>query len=387
MAIGVAAIIAVSAISSGGQYLVFKELKTFGLESIWVFRKKNDKDPNKALRSGAGIDETDYQLLRQGYCDKLRLITPLVYHQGKKLIIRRSDRYSNANIRGVGVDYFKINNDQLVDGRFFTLSDEQRSRAVAIIGSMPKDDLFPPYESAVGEYIRIQGKKVMVIGILRDKSRDFLASIGSTGGRDPNNRILVPYTYLQSLNEKDRLNSIDVLQGQAISLAAAEGATDQVVALLERTHSGRFSYRHETMAKYIETANRILNGVSIIGLVAAFVSLLVGGMGVMNIMSTSVLERTREIGLRRSIGARRVDILIQFLVEAILIGLVGGGIGLLVGGGLSYILSWWSDFPLQPTWVTVMVALSVSIGVGLLSGLAPAIRAAKLRPVVALRYE
>jgi putative ABC transport system permease protein len=387
MAIGVAAIIAVSAISSGGHYLVFKELKTFGLESIWVFRQKNDKDPNKALRSGTGIDETDYQLLRQGCCDKLRLISPIVYHQGEKLIIRKSDRYSNANIRGVGVDYFKINNDQLVDGRKFTLSDEQRSRAVAIIGSMPKDDLFPSYESAVGQYIRIQGKKVMVIGVLRDKSRDFLASIGSTGGRDPNNRILVPYTYLQSLNEKDRLDSIDVLQGQAVSLAAAQDATDQVEALLDRTHSGRFSYRHETMAKYIETANRILNGVSIIGLVAAFVSLLVGGMGVMNIMSTSVLERTREIGLRRSIGARKVDILIQFLVEAMLIGLVGGGIGLAVGGGSSYILSWWSDFPLQPTWVMVILALSVSIGVGLLSGLAPAIRAANLRPVVALRYE
>jgi putative ABC transport system permease protein len=387
MAIGVAAIIAVSAISSGGHYLVFKELKTFGLESIWVFRQMDDKDPNKALRSGTGIDETDYQLLRQGCCDKLRLITPLVYHQGEKLIIRRSDRYSNANIRGVGVDYFKINNDQLVDGREFTLSDEQRSRAVAIIGSMPKDDLFPSYQGAVGEYIRIQGKKVMVIGVLRDKSRDFLTSIGSGGGRDPNNRILLPYTYLQSLNDQDQLDSIDVLQGQAVSLAAAEDATDQVEALLERTHSGRFSYRHETMAKYIDTANRILNGVSIIGLVAAFVSLLVGGMGVMNIMSTSVLERTREIGLRRSIGARKVDILIQFLVEAMMIGVVGGGIGLVVGAGSSYILSWWSDFPLQPTWIMVTLALSVSIGVGLLSGLAPAIRAANLRPVVALRYE
>jgi putative ABC transport system permease protein len=100
-----------------------------------------------------------------------------------------------------------------------------------------------------------------------------------------------------------------------------------------------------------------------------------------------VLERTREIGLRRSIGARKVDILIQFLVEAMMIGLVGGGIGLVVGGGSSYILSFLSDFPLQPTWIMVTLALSVSIGVGLLSGLAPAIRAANLRPVVALRYE
>ncbi|MES9848651.1 MAG: ABC transporter permease [Candidatus Thiodiazotropha sp.] len=387
MAVGVAAIIAVSAISSGGHFLVFNELKTFGLESLWVFRQKNDKDPNKALRKGSGIDETDYQLIRQGCCDKLKNITPLVYSQGRRIVVRRGDRYSNAEIRGVGVDYFQINNDQLVDGRYFTLSDEQRNRGVAIIGPIARNDLFPPYATVVGEHIRIQGKKVMVIGVLREKSRDFLASIGSTGGRDVNNRILVPYTYLQMLKGKDHANAIDGLQGEAVSLEAAEEAAEQVESLLQRNHSGRFNYRHETMAQYIETANRILNGVSIIGLVAAFVSLLVGGMGVMNIMSTSVLERTREIGLRRSIGARKSDILSQFLVEAMMIGLIGGGIGLVVGIGASFILSWLSDFPLQPTWLMVTVALCVSISVGLLSGLAPAIRAANLRPVVALRYE
>ncbi|MEW8028629.1 MAG: ABC transporter permease [Candidatus Thiodiazotropha sp.] len=387
MAVGVAAIIAVSAISSGGHYLVFNELKTFGLESLWVFRQKNDKDPNKALRKGSGIDETDYQLIRQGCCDKVKHVTPLVYSQGRRVIVRRGDSYSNAEIRGVGVDYFQINNDQLVDGRYFTLSDELRNRGIAIIGPIARNDLFPPYATVVGEHIRIQGKKVMVIGVLREKSRDFLASIGSTGGRDVNNRILVPYTYLQMLKGKDQAKAIDGLQGEAVSLEAAEEAVGQIESLLQRNHSGRFNYRHETMAQYIETANRILGGVSIIGLVAAFVSLLVGGMGVMNIMSTSVLERTREIGLRRSIGARKSDILSQFLMEAMMIGLIGGGIGLVVGIGASFVLSWLTNFPLQPTWLMVTVALCVSISVGLLSGLAPAIRAANLRPVVALRYE
>jgi ABC-type antimicrobial peptide transport system permease subunit len=387
MATGVAAIISVSAISRGGHHLVFNELRTFGLESVWVFRQKNDKDPNRALRHGSGIDEVDYQLIRQRCCDKVKYVTPLVYGNGLPMIIRRGNSYSNAELRGVGVDYLAINNDRLLDGRPFNISDEQRNRGVAIIGTIVCNDLFSNYEEAIGGYIRLNGEKVMVIGVLEEKSRDLLASIGSSGGRDANNRILIPYTYLQQINGQAQTGMIDGLQAQAVSLEVADEAAEQVKAVLKRNHNYRYNYRHETMARYIGTANRILSGVSIVGLVAAFVSLLVGGMGVMNIMSTSVLERTREIGLRRAIGASKADIFIQFLVEAIVIGLVGGGIGLLVGFGVSVVLAWWSAFPLQPTWYMVAIAMFVSIGVGLFSGLAPAIRAANLRPVVALRYE
>ncbi|HBS26263.1 MAG TPA: hypothetical protein DD827_03890, partial [Gammaproteobacteria bacterium] len=138
---------------------------------------------------------------------------------------------------------------------------------------------------------------------------------------------------------------------------------------------------------YLSTTDRILGGVGVVGIVAASISLLVGGMGIMNIMSTSVLERTREIGLRKALGARRSDILWQFLLEAVIISGIGGLIGLLLGGGSSFIIAKFTNFPLIPSPLAIIAALLVSVLVGILSGYLPARRAAGLHPVEALRYE
>ena len=156
---------------------------------------------------------------------------------------------------------------------------------------------------------------------------------------------------------------------------------------LLNNHPDGFDYAAETMASYIETTNRILNGVSIIGIVSASISLLVGGMGIMNVMGTAVLERTREIGVRKAIGAREQDIMSQFLMEAALISAVGGLFGLVIGTIASTVLAKLTGFPLIPSTWQVVGALVISVAVGLLSGFLPARRAARMKPVQALRTE
>lgn len=379
--IGIAAVIAVSTISKGGNHLIFRELETFGLKSVWVFRHYNNKDPNRKARKGSGIDNHDLRSLHN-CCSAVESLSPVV-RPAESIIIQNRNRFSNASIKGVNAQFSVIANDKLVQGRLLKKADIDRRRAVAVIGPTVAKDLFGE-SNPLNNFIRIDQKKYLVVGLLEEKSRDFLSSIGSAGGQDANNRILLPYTSLQKHNGN---NSINFLRIRAHSLQVAEQAAQQVEALLQRAHKNQFEYTHETMAQYIKTTNRILQGVEIIGIVAASISLLVGGMGIMNIMGTSVLERTREIGLRKAMGAREIDILWQFLLEASMIALIGGSAGLLLGGLLSVALAQMTGFPLTPSLFIIVLGLLVSILTGVLSGYLPAKRAAALHPVDALRHE
>jgi len=384
IAVGIAAVMAVGTISKGGNYLIFSELETFGLNSLWVFRDRDDKDPNKIIREGTGIDNDIYQVLKADCCPDVKRLSAMVSGpRSRRTIIQTSNRYSNAQVQGVDVSLTTIGNDVITLGRALRERDINGRRTVAILGPTAVEDLFGS-ASPIGREFRIDRRKFVVIGVLQDKSRDFLASIGSLGGQDANNRILIPYsTYQQMLGHK----KINYLQAEATTQAKAKAAADQLIAVLKRYNGRSYAYKSDTMATYIATTQRILDGVAMIGIVAASVSLLVGGMGIMNMMSTSVLERTREIGLRKAVGARRRDIMSQFLLEAIIISSVGGIIGLTLGAGASLILAEITGFPLTPSFVVILIALIVSVVVGVISGYLPARRAARLHPVEALRYE
>lgn len=384
--IGIAAVVVVASVSKGGRSHVYSELETFGLASFWVYRDYEDKDPNRIVRSGTGIDNDDYTAVRSGCCSEIKRVTPVVTLRGGRILIQAGNRYSNSQIQGVGAEYTTINNDVPERGRFFREEDVIRNGEVAVIGTETQADLFGLYQNPIGKQIRMGVKKFTVIGVLKAKSRDFLASIGSAGGQNANKRILVPFTTFQKVfanGSKD----IQVLQSEAAGLSSSLPAAEQLKNLLKRRHAYRYAYKSENMAQYIVSANKIMRGVSVIGTIAAAVSLFVGGLGIMNIMSTSVLERTREIGLRKAIGAHRKEILLQFLIEAMLISGTGGVIGLLLGFVVGYVMVITTNLPLQASWVMACVALFVSFGVGLISGYYPAYRAAGLRPVEALRHE
>lgn len=384
IAIGISAVMAVGTISKSGRYLVFNELDTFGLKSVWVFRVNDEKDPNRLVRKGTGIETADLEALRNGACPAVSRLSPIVHPTTTRLLVRVGNRFSNAKVTGVGTEYAAINNDNLTAGRDFKLEDISRHRLVALIGPTVVADLFGGSIDPIGKEVRIDEKKYTVIGLLAGKSRDFLASIGSSGGQDANNRILLPYTTLQ---QQTGNRDVQVIQAEAVDLEHADAAVAQITRVLEYQHNRRYSYKSDTMAQYIATSNRILQGVSLIGIVAASISLLVGGMGIMNIISTSVLERTREIGLRKAVGARKRHILFQFLMESVIISTIGGILGLTVGAIASIALARITGFPLTPSWHIVTLALAVSVVVGLMSGFYPARRAAQLRPVIALRYE
>lgn len=383
IAIGIAAVMAVGAVSKGGNYLIFSELETFGLNSVWVYRDHDDKDPHRLVREGSGIKNDDYASLQSGCCPAVRRISAIV-HGEKRSIVQNHNRYSNADVQGVDTDYTRISNDVITAGRGLRGPDIVSRRAVALLGSTVVSDLFGTDTSPIGKEFRINGRKFTVIGLLKPKSRDFLASIGSSGGQDANNRILIPYTLQQQINGDKEINYV---QAEAVSLTQAPAAAGQIIDTLTWRNGRNYRYRSETMASYISTTDNILNGVSIIGIVAASVSLLVGGMGIMNIMSTSVLERTREIGLRKAVGARPQDIQLQFLLEATAISSFGGAIGLALGSLASVLLAMLTHFPLTPSPGLILIGLAVSIVVGIASGYLPARRAARLAPVEALRYE
>jgi ABC-type antimicrobial peptide transport system permease subunit len=383
IAIGIAAVMTVSAVSSGGRVFVIKELETFGLRSVWVYRDYADKDPHRRVRRGSGIDEQDLGVLDGPCCPAVSRFSPVVLGKGRP-VVQAGNRYSNAVVKGVGTHFSAINNDRLRLGRGLRTDDVRGRRPVALIGETVARDLFPGAINPVGRSLRIDGRKHRVVAVLGYKSRDLLASIGSEGGEDANNRILIPYTLAQQRNGN---REISYLQAEARSLAGAERAVSQIKGVLQRRHRGAYRYEKVTLASYLETVDRILAGIAAMGVVAASTSLLVGAIGVAGIMSTAVIERTREIGVRMALGARRRHIMTQFLAEAVLISLSGGLLGLIVGLAAGGLMDLAVGFSLVPTAGGILVGLMVSVLVGLASGYFPARRAARLRPVQALSHE
>lgn len=382
IAVGIGAVMVVGTVSQGIKQHIFAELKTYGLETLWIYRKEDDDNPYRKTREGSGIDNDDLKAL-QMCCPAVKKLSPVVYSENYEEPVRFKGNYIQVNLEGVGFDYVAINRDRLIAGRGLREEDIQRRQPVAIIGSKVRDELFGVHANPIGKELRWGDIRLTIIGMLQDKNRDFLAKLGAENF-DINKRVLIPYTlYQQQLSSKD----IHTLQAEAISLSDTQKALDEITAVLSKRHGERFEYTTESMEGWINTAKKVVRNVSLVGLLAASISLLVGGMGIMNIMSTSVVERTREIGIRKALGAYRRDILFQFLMEATVVSIIGGVLGLLLGMVAAFLIGVLSGYALGVSWATAIIALLVSIAVGLLSGYYPAHRAAGMKPVDALRYE
>jgi len=383
IAFGIATVTVVDFITYGGREKVFSELQSFGLRTVWIQRNLMIVNPHKEQRTGTGIDNADLDALRNSSCcAAIVRMSPVVRTTDETGNMARVERrYSKVQLSGVNEDYTTISNERIAEGRAFTVTDINRAKSVAIISAQLRNELFNRKTNPIGHELRVDNREYEIIGVLAAKDRSFLASI-SVQGTDK--RVLIPYTRAQEILDS---NQINFLQAQIREGVSAIATAQSVADYLRLRHRNAYSYEVQTMEQYIQTANNILDSVAIIGTVAASVSLFVAGLGILNIMSTAVLERTREIGVRKALGGSEREILLQFLLEATYISLCGGIAGLLLGCIASVCIALIAGFPLEPSMLLNGFSLLVAVGVGLVSGFYPAFRAAHLQPVEALRYE
>ncbi|MDD5543703.1 MAG: ABC transporter permease [Acidobacteriia bacterium] len=290
-----------------------------------------------------------------------------------------ANQANGVQVRGVVADFMRIFDSPLDQGRFISDYDVEHRTNVAVLGSEVVDTLFPSLDP-LGKTITWDGQEYVVVGTLQ--------KVGSFLGQDRDNRILLPFSTVRKYYPNRRDIFVAVLP---TSQETMQTAIDQIIEVLRRRRHVRPDQDNDfdvgTSDSISELYHSITGGAYMVMLVISSIGLLVGGIGVMNIMLVSVTERTREIGVRKAIGARRKDILWQFLLEAMVLTGVGGVLGILVGAGISWLVNAFSPLPSAVSVIWVVIAFSVSVSVGLFFGLYPANKAAKLDPIEALRYE
>jgi putative ABC transport system permease protein len=290
-------------------------------------------------------------------------------------VVRGDDKKQEARVYGVNSDHAHIRNYTMKDGHFFSREDEQGRRRVAVINEDFAGVLFGR-QDPVGKRVVIGSNPFIVAGVIDNSSKSMLE-----GGNSA--EVYIPIQTWQELF----FPSIANLEGSAVAREDVETALSQAIKVLERRHRLPDHYAGESMEQAMQMANKFTGIITLIIGAIAGISLLVGGIGVMNIMLVSVTERTREVGLRMALGARRRDILIQFLIESIVLCLLGGAIGMTLGVGGAFLIAKLAHWPPLVSWWTVLVAFAFSAMVGVLFGILPANKAARLDPIEALRRD
>jgi putative ABC transport system permease protein len=379
--IGVGAVIAMLAIGAGAQNSITGSIEGIGTNLLFVVSGGSED-----VRNPKPLTRADAEALTDGFqAPSVIGVAPQL--QGSVEVTAEGESTTTA-INGVTPEYSWVRNATVGEGEFINEAHLLGRSAVVVLGTEVAENLFGRKDGLVGESVRIEGQPFKVIGILEEK--------GGTGFTDEDDRIIVPITTAQArLLRRSTPDRVDIILVQAISAEAVPQASQEVADILRsrhRTGIGEDDFTVFNQQDFLETASAITGVLTIfLGGIAA-ISLLVGGIGIMNIMLVSVIERTREIGLRKALGARKRDILIQFLAESSLLSLTGGILGILLGWAISAIvgqIAAASDTAINPVigLDAVLLATLFSTAVGLFFGLYPANRAASLEPVEALRYE
>lgn len=377
--IGVAAVIVMVSIGSGAQQQVEQQIAGLGSNLLVIFPGALNAG---GINRGAGSSVTRFTL-----DDINRIKEEAVYIKAVSPVVRSNAQVIggtgnwSTQILGVSPEYLDIREWALQSGDFFTEKDVVARSKVCILGSEVVKNLFPN-EDPIGNLIRIRNVPFKVIGVLVEKGQ-------SAMGSSNDDVILAPSTTVL-----DRLSggrNINFIQASAVSLDQMQLAQDELTRIIRESHKLKdgddddFTIRNQ--ADLTEAATQTTKVLTLLLGSVAGVSLIVGGIGIMNIMLVSVTERTREIGIRLSIGARASDILIQFLTEAIILSLAGGLIGILLAFGISYILNNYTSQPAIIEPVIIFISFAFSGAVGIFFGFYPARKAANLNPIDALRYE
>ena len=377
--IGVASVIAMLAIGQGSKRSIQKQISEMGSNMIMIH-------PGAEMRGGVRQDPSSMQTLKlENYetlseeCMYLSAISPNVSASGQ--LISGANNYPSS-VSGVSIGYLTIRQLSVEQGEMFSEEDIRTAGKVCVIGKTIVDNLFPDGSDPIGKIIRCNQVPLRVIGVLKSKGYNSM-------GQDQDDVVLAPYTTVMK-----RLLAQTYLSGifaSALTEDMTEEAVDEITTILRREHKLKeeddddFTIRtQQELSSMMNTTTDLMT--TLLACIAG-ISLIVGGIGIMNIMYVSVTERTREIGLRMSVGARGIDILSQFLIESILISITGGLIGVILGCGASFIIKSVAHWPvfIQP-W-SVLLSFAVCTLTGVFFGWYPAKKAADLDPIEALRYE
>jgi putative ABC transport system permease protein len=387
MIFGVAAVVAMLSIGAGARQKVMALIEQMGVHNLIVEAKETVEwqAHSKIRKISPGLTLQDYRVIRDDL-EGIVASTPRKRLTPSKIIPK--SQQDMPTVYGVNPTYQQIAGLHLLNGRFFDQSDEDQGAPVCVLGAAAKWSLFGS-ANPIGQYVKVNEQWFHVIGVVSPQLSS--QSGGSaTPAADVNNNIYVP---LQSalLRLEDSYSDVrDEIDGIYLDLGDNTNISEaaQVVrAVLDSSHHGADDFSVIVPAELLAEQKRTEQMFNTVMVAIASISLLVGGIGIMNIMLASILERTREIGLRRAVGARQSDIIRQFVVEATMISFAGGTIGVVFGFFISRLIAWLAGWSTIVTFSSIALAFLVSISVGLVFGIYPATKAARLDPVEAIRYE
>ena len=374
--IGVASVVAMVAVGNGAQARITSQVSALGQNLLTVFAgSKKSGGVNSGLGSASAITLADAEAIQREVPD-VAAVSPEVSVTAQAIA---NGRNWSTTVVGESPDYLKIRDWKLAAGSMFNQSDIRSAAKIAVIGSKTANELFGPL-NPVGQSVRIKNIPFTIVGLLESKG-------AGMGGANQDDRILIPYTTAMKRLTGDRyLRSVNV---EIRSADRMDIAQQQITSLLHQRHrltsdqSDDFNiFNQKEIADTVNSISKIIT--LLLGSIAG-ISLVVGGIGIMNIMLVSVTERTREIGIRIAVGAQPGDIRLQFLIEAVTLSLLGGLIGVLCGVGASHLVGIFTDFKAVVSSGSIILAFGVSSVIGIFFGFYPAHKAAALDPIVALR--
>ncbi|MBP7822431.1 MAG: ABC transporter permease [Candidatus Moranbacteria bacterium] len=378
--IGIGSVIAMTAIGQGAQNSISANIQAIGSNLI-IVRPGNQQSPGSVVSQGQGSAQTliatDVDAIRTE-ADGVKAVAPEV--SGRYQVTSKG-KNTRTQITGVTAEYATVRNIETVSGTFINIDQEKRLAKVAVLGPETVTALFASDADPIGEQIRVNGVIFTVIGITKTR--------GGSGFGSNDDVIFIPITTAQQFLTGS--TAISVINITATDASIMQSVQNQVNTILLKSHHitdpALADFRIMNQADIVATASTITGTLTALLGAVAGISLIVGGIGIMNMMLTSVTERTREIGLRKAIGAKRADISFQFLVEAVVLTFIGGVIGIILGWIISTLVEPYAGFTTQISSSSVMLAVGVSAAIGIVFGYYPARRASKMNAIVALRYE
>jgi putative ABC transport system permease protein len=387
MIFGVGAVVAMLSITAGAQKEMMSYIDLLGVNNIIIEAKEAvDRNELQARRAiSPGMTFRDFRSIAENVAG-LEALTPRKRFKPQKVLPKTTAEI--PILIGVLPNYMQINSLRVVEGRFFNAEDDDRSAPVCVLGEQAKVNLLG-YEPAVGKFVKINDTWLQVVGVLAPQAT---ADTGVEGLEvaSGNNLVIAPLNTVMWRFEDSNSYLKDEIDGMYIRVKTGTDSieTSNIInAILTATHKDAGDYAITVPAGLLEQRRRTSFIFNVVMICIAGISLLVGGIGIMNIMLATVLERTREIGIRRAIGAKQKDIVRQFLTEAVLISILGGLLGILFGITLSQLIASAAGWSTVVTTSSIAVAFGVSCGIGLVFGIYPAVQAARLDPIEAIRYE